>query len=307
MWDGQRGSVGRWGEHTNCPAGPSLPLPAAGSGELALAGDRVAWLQTVGLSKPGEELTTLWAANVAGGSPARIASASAGDRADVSGDYLGFLRGDGDLLAFNSWTYCAEGTDHPGCRGAGTSAPALWRIADGAKVAVPVAQPFPLASVDAGRLAVGTNPIRLVTVSGPVLRSIVTGAQDRHGLALSGTQLALLASGNVLDVYDTVTEALVKRIPLVSRSKAAPRLGGLESGVAVYLVGRQVRAVRISDGRDRLLAVAPGTPVDAQIEKTGAWFAYNRGKGAGRGRVVFVSWASIQAAFRENRLRPNLT
>jgi hypothetical protein len=308
VWDAQRGSVRRWAGHTSCPAGSGPPSSAGGPGELALAGDRVAWMQTVEASRPGEEQTTLWAADVGEGAPARIASASAGDRSDASGDYLGFLHGDGDLLAFNSWTYCAEGTDRPGCRGAGAGAgaTALWRIAGATKVAVPAVQPFPLASVDAGRLAVGSNPIRVVTVSGPVLRTIPTGAEDRRGLALSGTQLAILASGNVLDVYDTVTESLVKKIPLAG-GPAAARLGDLESGVAVYLVGRQVRVVRISDGRDRLLAAVPGEPVDAQIERTGAWFAYNRSKGEERGRVVFVPWSSIQAAFRENRLRPNLT
>jgi hypothetical protein len=307
VWDAQRGSVRRWATRTNCAPSPKLPSSAAGSGALALAGERVAWLQTVGSSKPGEELTTLWAASVAGGAPARIASAAAGDRTDPSGEYLGFLHGDGDLLAFNSWTYCTEGTDRPGCRSVGASAAALWRVTGGTKVAVPAAQPFPLASVDAGRLAVGSNPIRVVTVSGPVLRSIVPASHDRHGLALSGTQLAILAAGNVLDVYDTATEALVEKIPIGGGSATAARLGDLESGVAVYLVGRQVRVVRISDGRDRLVAVAPGDLVGAQIEQTGVWYAYNRSKGGGRGRVVFVPWASIQAAFLQNPLRPNLT
>lgn len=69
---------------------------------------------------------------------------------------------------------------------------------------------------------------------------------------------------------------------------AAPLLD-VESGVAVYVAGRSVHLVVLSDGRDRVVATAPvgARLLDAQIERLFVAYAY-RGGPAATGRVVVV-------------------
>jgi hypothetical protein len=293
VWDARRRTSTRWSRHTNCAGSPGLPYLATGEDELALAGTRVAWLQTV---KVGEDArTTLWTATLREPRARKLATAEAGAGSDVSGRYLGHLHGDGSLLAYNRWTFCEAGSDRPGC-GAGVPRlrESLYRIESASHATlVPGLANAALSWAEGGRLATGFDPIQLFDRSGRLLQTITTGPQDRHGLALSGTHLALVNDGQTVQVYDTRTGSLTQTRPVVSYAGSAARLVDLQDGIALYLVARQVHVLRIADGRDRKLAVAPGHLAGAQIEKAGAWYAYNTA--AGRGRIVFVPWSSVRS------------
>jgi len=258
---------------------------------LALAGTRVAWLETIEAGE--QERTTLWTATLREPRATRLATAEAGAGSDTSGRYLGNLHGAGTLLGFNRWTSCEQGTDHPGCGPGAPRSPSLYRIDSASKAAlVPGVENARLTWVDGGRLATGYDPIQLVDGSGRLLQSIATGPQDRHGLALSGTQL-VVSTGRTLQVYDTRTGSLARTWPVVSYAGAVGSVADLQDGIELYFVARQLHVLRIADGRDRTLAVSAGHLVGAQIEKAGVWFAYNTA--AGHGRVVFVPWSSVRS------------
>jgi hypothetical protein len=292
VWDARRRTSRRWNTHTNCKGNSALPYLATGEDELALAGTRVAWLQTVSAGQTAR--TTLWTATLRDPSARKLATAEAGTD-DISGRYLGHLHGDGTLLAYNRWTFCEEGSDHPAC---GPGAPrlrqSLYRIDSGGKTAiVPGVASAALTWVDRSRLVTGFDPIQLFDRSGRLLQTVTTGPQDRHGLALSATRLALVDRGQTLQVYDTRTGSLAQTWPVISYAGSVARLTDLQDGIALYLVARQVHVLRITDGRDRTLAVSPGHLAGAQIEKAGVWFAYNTA--ARHGRVVFVPWTSVRS------------
>ena len=258
VWDARRQTSRRWSTHTNCAGSAGLPYLQTGQDELALAGTRVAWLETVTLDPDAR--TTLWTATLREPRARKLATAEAGAASDLSGRYLGHLHGDGMLLAYNRWTYCEQFSDQPGC---GPGAPrlreSLYRIDGGGKAAlVPVVANAALTWVDGGRLATGFDPIQLFDRSGRLLQTVTTGPQDRHGLALGGRQLALVNHGETLEVYDTRTGSPAQTWPVVSYAASAARLVDLQDGIALYLVARQVHVLRIADGRDRTLAVSPG-------------------------------------------------
>ena len=111
---------------------------------------------------------------------------------------------------------------------------------------------------------------------------------DAHARAAAtdGTLVAVLRDDRArLDVR-RLTGALVSSWA-VARG-AAPLLDA-EGGLAVYIAGRSVHEVALTEGRDRVVATAPAgtTLVDAQIERASIAYAY-RGGPAGAGRVVVV-------------------
>ncbi len=113
----------------------------------------------------------------------------------------------------------------------------------------------------------------------------VATAQARAA-ATDGDFVALLRRDRArLDVR-RLSGALVSSWP-VARG-AAPLLD-VEGGFAVYVAGRSVHELLLSDGTDRIVATAPaGTMLlDAQIERFLIAYAY-RGGAEPRGRVVVI-------------------
>jgi len=295
-----------WAAHTNCPGGGT----SGGQALLGatLAGTRVAWLESV--AGNNQDLS-IYSASLVGSLKAKQAAfAENGNGAggDPEGNYVGNLAGDGTLLAFNSWHWCDDRTGsempppQPPCTLAtkGVVAPALWRITStGGKAAVRSgASSYELVAADSGRLAVLDRTGARVTIlnaTGGLVRTVVVKPGTHRGIALNQAQLAVL-TGGTLDVYSTTTGTLVKTLALTG---AAPRLTDLQSGIAVYTTGRQVHAVRISDGRNRVAATAPAALAGApQLESAGLWYGYNLASGKTRGRVVYLPWASVLAKLR---------
>jgi hypothetical protein len=60
----------------------------------------------------------------------------------------------------------------------------------------------------------------------------------------------------------------------------------------VYSVGGAIHVLRLSDGRDRVVAKTTKL-VDAQLEPSGLFYADNSGKGPKPGRVTSVARAAF--------------
>lgn len=287
-----------WAAHTNCGGGTQTSGGQRLT-EVALAGARAFWVESI--SGNNQELA-LWSATP-GRKPSMLAFATNGNGAgeDPAGDYLGRVHADGALAAFNTWTVCPRIADGPAippiCPPGTTVKQTLWRVTPGSKQTIRRAPDATyVAAVDAGRIAVQhpTGGVTIYSASGSPLTQIAVPAGPTSGLALSGTQLAVIRD-RALEVYSTRTGALAKRITLPA--SPAPTLRDLDAGLAVYTAGRTVHVVKVATGRNRAWAT-PTTAVDAQLEKTGLWYAYNRASGPARGRVVFVPRSAVAARLR---------
>ena len=65
----------------------------------------------------------------------------------------------------------------------------------------------------------------------------------------------------------------------------------------MYIAGRTVHLLRLSDRRDATIR-APGVgPVHAQLEPSGLFYSYSPAASPGRGRVALVPLASLLAGF----------
>jgi hypothetical protein len=282
----------RWATRTNCGAGTDTSGGQA-LREVALAGTRVAWLESI--SGNNQELT-LRTATLSRPSTRDLVFAVNGNGAggDPTGQYVGETHGDGDLLAFRTWTVCAPDIPNPPCsQPKSGAAPTLWRATATSKAQVTKAAGT-LVAVDAGRLAVRSGvEVTLFDSAGHVVRTIAT-TPGAGGTALNGTQLATV-DGSTLSVYSTTTGTLTKTIALPRSGK----LLDLQSGIALVQLGdRELRVVRISDGRDRVLATAASTLAGGQLESAGAWYAWNVRSGKTLGRVAFLSWTQVLAKLR---------
>lgn len=108
---------------------------------------------------------------------------------------------------------------------------------------------------------------------------------DGYGIALSRSYLAVFVQSpttgaNLLQVYRPRTGTLVRTIPAPSRSDARPPLAVSDSGIAVFSVGRQIRALDARTGAIRTLADTRARPIGLSIEGRRAAWAENRGRRA---------------------------
>jgi hypothetical protein len=247
---------------------------------IALAGWRIAWivnlggntesndyLYTASLPKPKEKL--------------RARARRTGDIDGVlAGDWISGLVGGGDRLAVNRWSTDDQNDITKG---------SLQRIADRLTTIALGASTLDASSLDLRRVAVlrpeGTVAL-YDTDTGKVLL-IVTPSSAR-AVALRNDYLVVLTKSKTLEIYDAHTGALVKKWPVAA---GAGRLD-VHSGLAVYAVGRTVHVLRLSDGKDAVLATAPRAIEGLQIEAPGIVYAYNTVEGIKDvGNLAFVPLA----------------
>jgi len=116
---------------------------------------------------------------------------------------------------------------------------------------------------------------------------IVTPASAR-AVALRHDYLVVLTKTKTVEIYDVRTGVLVKKWPVAA---GAGRLD-VHSGLAVYSVGRKVHVLRLSDGKNAVLATAPRAIEGLEIEAPGIVYAYNTVKGnEDVGNLAFVPLA----------------
>jgi hypothetical protein len=136
------------------------------------------------------------------------------------------------------------------------------------------------AAADSGRIAIARRDgtVALFSSVGRRLRTFTPPSAKEVGL--SNDALVVLTRTRTLELYDAATGATLKSFPVAA---GAARLD-VQTGVAVYAAGREVHLLRLSDGRDVVLASAPRPIVGLEIEAPGIAYAYNtirRGREAG--------------------------
>jgi hypothetical protein len=156
-----------------------------------------------------------------------------------------------------------------------------WEL-EGAPAAVAASDPFVLVRLQDG-------PILVYDRSG---RPIEARFDYQRGVALAArsfdARIVVLRRG-VLDVLDVV-RGLLRSWPLpgarsygddycgrVSCPLAALRLADLQGQLALYVRGREVHVLRVSDGKDVVIRRAAVGPVHAQLEPSGLTYSAGRG------------------------------
>ena len=154
---------------------------------------------------------------------------------------------------------------------------------------------FEAVAADGGRVALqGIRDGSVIGVDAHGHR-LTTGAitgSTAAGTAMQGTQVVTL-HGTTMQVWDASSGHLNGSVTLPAGA-GAPLLRDVQNGVAVYLRGRAVHVVRLADSKQAAFVVPGRRVVDAQIEASGLFYAYDATRGSTRGRVVFVPWADVQ-------------
>jgi len=317
------GTIGVWrpGAHTVGSVQADHPLcdeADLGFYNLALAGDRVAWASLEGGNVQYNSLVV-----VSLGDPTARAGVSFGfhTTGDLRGDErAGDLLGAGPLLVFSTWAYCDSippfCTDVPYGRGPLVSQ-TLWRVRepswpgdcpgsamsggrDVGRCQQLRVEPGPLRplDVDAGRIVVSGDNATLVL--DPDGRTLLTLPLSTQAAELTGSELAVLAPGELRD-YDVVTGALLHTWPLPAVSSGGfcgvparfcrqPRLRVEDAahGMVAYVVDGQIHLLRLSDGRD--VTLHAGTA--AEFGDNGLFYAY-KAPGYWPGRISFVPFSRL--------------
>jgi len=321
VWSPKKRTYVRFNPGSNCNTAPTIDDIQ----ELALAGKTVYWLDAdggmwVSLQVLSRTLGTHKTKTV---SSLGLYSLSAYESEDYGPfTFVGNLFGSGNLLVFNSWTACMEiPVGWPGAtcpqsapgdepmmlyskqrllkavHGAGVeiaSAPDAQTGVSGIKTPDAVASIAAVVAVDAKRVAVQfpDGSVTIYSAGGAVVRSIPVPSGTFSGFALQGAQLVTIRNGK-LELYNVSSGKLVKAISVPGGSQ----LDGLQKGLAVY-VARRVHVLRLSDRKDVTFSLPRANLVDAQIEASGLFYAYNNPSGHSPGRVVFVPFARVLKKLR---------
>jgi hypothetical protein len=203
----------------------------------------------------------------------------------LTGGWIGGLVGGGDRIAVNRWT-----SDEGGAVATGT----LQRIGTRLVTVSAGLATLHAQALDHRRVAVlrATGEIGVYDVDSGGLYVSVKPTSARQ-VGLRKDSLVVLTRTKTLEIYDSHTGAFVRRWPVTA---GASRLD-VHSGIAVYAVGRSVHALRMSDGRDVVLATAPRAIEALAIEAAGVVYAYNTVKGIKDvGNLAFVPLAKVNAA-----------
>ena len=269
------------------PCGILLPGTPAPFNDLALAGTRTGFasFNTCGMRSHCYRLTT----------------ASLDQPAPVFADGLcpswdlyycdrlpiGDVRGDGTLIAFDSWTGIEAVCDRQPCA-TDKHDGQLWTIRNGAAAATQIASAageLTVLAVDNERILVREGNTIVSVFSSVGTRTHSLTVPNLRGAHLQGPDLAVLTSGG-LQHYDATTGDL--RHTWNISDAAAAELVDLHAGVALYLVGTTVHLVRLSDGQHSAIPAAGAAPVHAQLDDAGLFYSFGISDGTYKGRVVFV-------------------
>lgn len=244
---------------------------------LAVAGDRLAWAGGMYTNHDWEWVTT--------------ATTKATKDVGVFGmEDEGVIYGplgDGDVIVFSytaDWERLARGTLYRVTYKPG--AVTKYGSCDSCSVQLR-SDRVPL-TVDAGRIAAQTpsGSVELLNASGKTLRTFPTKLKKNGRAAVQGNRL-VVQQGKSAIVYDTDTGKRLASWPLGTGA-----LEDMQGDVAVYIAGRRIHLLRLSDGRDVSIRPPGSGDVLAQIESSGLFYAYNVDRGK-RGRATFVPFDEL--------------
>jgi hypothetical protein len=267
---------------------PSEPRnPGSTVFDLALAGDRLAYLTAFGGNTTGWELRLTSLDRRDEGVKVDAGSQTTGSSLLPE---LGDVIGSGPALVYGSRSRFAPDPPRP---------EAIWRL-DGAtpvKVAGAPDDLKPLA-LDGGRIVVrrADGSLELLDLVGDRLRSFDDVAA--LGAALAGDDLVVLVRGELRD-YSASTGDLLDAWPLPDlpssgrcRDYSCPgirlTLDDAARGVVVYTLDGVVHLLRLSDGEDKTV---PGATV-AELTDAGLFYAYV-GEEPWPGRIRFVPFDEL--------------
>jgi hypothetical protein len=285
---------------TSVPACRSGHVDSSGLDEVALAGDRLAWMREEAISH-GMRVQTELVVKTGRAKPREIASAY---NDSGYGAYLLTLAGSGNTLAF-AWTYSFDQDDQEQVyrisrtTGAGPcpfepegllpNPPQTFYCSNtGLEIGL-------VRGVSQGRILVsfaGFYSIGVVEADNREHDLAIPSSQKHLELAISGPDvLVVQAGGSTLDVYDAGAGTLRRSWP-IARVGAATRLSAA-GGFAVF-AARGIHLVRLSDGLERTV-LAPGgkPPVAANLTSAGLFMLYRL---KGHERLGFVPLGRLHAA-----------
>jgi hypothetical protein len=223
--------------------------------------------------------------------PSRVANVPCSGGSGDADQFFEFA-GSGSLIAVASYVHCYPGE----CGGPeGHYDVALWRLAGARLVKLAgVANRSRLLAAEAGRIAVlaPDGAIVLYSASGKALRTLAFEKREVLDARLSGSQLVVQTRQSI-EVFDAAKGTLERTRAVTPAAK----LKDVEGGLAVYVRGRTIYVLRLSDGADRAYAGVTGL-VGVELERSGLFYAYNERKGAKPGRVAFVPSADLAKLWR---------
>ena len=136
----------------------------------------------------------------------------------------------------------------------------------------------------------------LLSVHGKQLAAFTLQRTGITDMKLAGLQLIILR-GSTLEVRDARKGTLRHRWT-IARSIAGTALEDAQGNFAVYTAGIAIHVLRLSDGRDQVIAIEDeAEPAHADLEPTGLYYSYNTSSGTAAGRVALVPYARLAAAF----------
>jgi hypothetical protein len=257
--------------------------------ELAIAGQRVAWIVNQGGNSESDDY--LYTSLLAKPTEQKLASAlRTGEVMGVlTGNWIGGLVGSDSLLAVNRWATDATGTVTTAGLYAISPNKNVKRVASGSSTLL--AQ-----TADAGRIAVlrSDGSVGLYSAAGTLLWTVTpTSAQQ---VALQGNYLVVLTKTRTLAIYNSNTGSLLKTLPVRGSRVSAQNLE-VQANLAIYTVARELHVVHLKSGKDRVLATMSHGIKFAQIEAPGVVYAGNLRQGTTYlGTLTYLPFARVAAA-----------
>jgi len=255
--------------------------------DIAVAGTRVAWIVNLGGNTESDDY--LYTSSLPGWKERRVASVMRTGNVDgtLTGSWLTGLVGGGDRIALNQFTTDASGT---------VATAALRRLDVGLATIAAGKATLRAASLDQHRIAVLRSDQKVALYdsdSGRVL--LMFSPSSAREVVLRQDYLVVLTRQRTLEIFNARTGAPVRTLPV---APGASKLD-VHSGIAAYAVGRNVHVLRLSDGRDAVLASAPRAIQGLEIEAPGIAYSFNTVKGIKDvGNLAFVPMRKATSALR---------
>jgi len=274
-WNVLTGSAARVSGAGTCSADSTST--GRGVTQIAVAGTRIAWIVNMGGNT--ESADVLYSASVPKPREKLVATVLRTGDVDgaLAGGWLGGLVGGGDRIAVDQFATSA----------AGTIVKATLRRLDGQLTTIAAGSgTLRAAALDGHRIAVlrADQKVALYDTETGRLLLTVTPSSARE-VALRKDYVVVLTRTRTIEIFNARTGAPVRALRVAA---GAAKLDA-HSGIAAYAVGRTVHLLRLSDGKDVVLATAPRAIAALQLEAPGIAYAYNTVRGTRDvGNLAFV-------------------
>jgi hypothetical protein len=245
--------------------------------QIAVADTRVAWLVNEGGNTESDDY--LYTSSLPGWKERLVTTAVRTGNIDgtLTGSWLSGLVGGGDRIALNQFTTDKSGT---------VATAALRRLDVGLTTVAAGKTTLHAASLDRHRIAVLRTDQKVALYDSDSGRLLLTvSPSPAREVALRQDYIVVLTRTGTIEIFNANTGARVRTLRVAA---GASRLD-VHSGIAAYAVGRTVHVLRLSDGKDAVLATAPRAIRALEVEAPGIAYAYNTVKGIKDvGNLAFV-------------------